>query len=242
MATWITHLMIADGVLERIPNLDRHGFCVGNIAPDCNVENEDWTAFTPSREVTHWMQGERKKASDCDAFCDEYILKRKDKIKSAEEYAFLLGYYSHLITDAAFQVMIRDEDRVREVWMRIKADEELSAAGTGMDETWDSVKRLIPKKDRISEIYAMEAEYLNNYPNSGYLTEIIPLKSFPDYIDYLPQGSIVRKICAMGYLPDLDKSINKFITMSKDEYANFVEDTIQLVVKQFAEKNLLNIL
>lgn len=242
MATWITHLMIADGVLERIPNLDRHGFCVGNIAPDCNVENEDWTAFTPSREVTHWMQGERKKASDCDAFCDEYILKRKDKIKSAEEYAFLLGYYSHLIADAAFQVMIRDEDRVREVWMRIKADEELSAAGTGMDETWDSVKRLIPKKDRISEIYAMEAEYLNNYPNSGYLTEIIPLKSFPDYIDYLPQGSIVRKICVMGYLPDLDKSINKFITMSKDEYANFVEDTIQLVVKQFAEKNLLNIL
>lgn len=242
MATWITHLMIADGVLERIPNLDRHGFCVGNIAPDCNVENEDWTAFTPSREVTHWMQGERKKASDCDAFCDEYILKRKDKIKSAEEYAFLLGYYSHLITDAAFQVMIRDEDRVREVWMRIKADEELSAAGTGMDETWDSVKRLIPKKDRISEIYAMEAEYLNNYPNSGYLAEIIPLKSFPDYIDYLPQGSIVRKICVMGYLPDLDKSINKFITMSKDEYANFVEDTIQLVVKQFAEKNLLNIL
>ena len=242
MATWITHLMVADGVLERIPNLDRHGFCVGNIAPDCNVENEDWTAFTPSREVTHWMQGERKKASDCDAFCDEYILKRKDKIKSAEEYAFLLGYYSHLITDAAFQVMIRDEDRVREVWMRIKADEELSAAGTGMDETWDSVKRLIPKKDRISEIYAMEAEYLNNYPNSGYLTEIIPLKSFPDYIDYLPQGSIVRKICVMGYLPDLDKSINKFITMSKDEYANFVEDTIQLVVKQFAEKNLLNIL
>ena len=240
MATWITHLMIADGVLERIPNLDRHGFCVGNIAPDCNVENEDWTAFTPSREVTHWMQGERKKASDCDAFCNEYILKRKDKIKSAEEYAFLLGYYSHLITDAAFQVMIRDEDRVREVWMRIKADEELSAAGTGMDETWDSVKRLIPKKDRISEIYAMEAEYLNNYPNSGYLTEIIPLKSFPDYIDYLPQGSIVRKICVMGYLPDLDKSIDKFITMSKDEYANFVEDTIQLVVKQFAEKNLLN--
>ena len=78
--------------------------------------------------------------------------------------------------------MIRDEDSVREVWMRIKADEELSAAGTGMDETWDAVKRLIPKKDRISEIYAMEAEYLNNYPNSGYLTEIIPLKSFPDYI------------------------------------------------------------
>ena len=239
MATWITHLMIADGVLERIPNLDRHGFCVGNIAPDCNVENEDWTDFTPSREVTHWMQSERKKASDCDAFCDEYILKRKDKIKSAEEYAFLLGYYSHLITDAAFQTMIRDEERIRSTWMRIKADEELSIAVADMDETWDSVKRLVPKKDRMREIYAMEAEYLSDHPNSGYLTEILLLKSFPDYIDYLPQGSIVRKIGVMGYLPDPDKSINKFITMSKDEYANFVEDTIQLVVKQFAEKKLV---
>ena len=91
----------------------------------------------------------------------------------------------------------------------------------------------------MREIYAMEAEYLSDHPNSGYLTEILLLKVFPDYIDYLPKGSIVRKICVMGYLPELDKSINQFITMSRDEYANFVEDTIQLVVKQFAEKNLI---
>ena len=229
MATWITHLMIADGVLERIPNLDKHGFCVGNIAPDCNVENEDWTAFTPSREITHWMQGERKKASDCDAFCHEYILKRKDKIKSAEEYAFLLGYYSHLITDAAFQAMIRDEDRVRSVWMRIKADEELSIAGAGMDETWDSVKNLIPKKDRMREIYVMEAEYLSDHPNSGYLTEILTLKSFPDYIDYLPQGSIVRKIGVMGYLPEAGELSTEFISISKEEYDTFTIKAINTV-------------
>lgn len=239
MATWITHLRIADGVLERIPSLDRHGFCVGNIAPDCNVENEDWTSFTPSREITHWMQGERKEASDCDAFCDEYILKRKDKIKSAEEYAFLLGYYSHLITDAAFQAMIRDDERVKAIWLRIKADDSLCAAGLSMEETWESVKRLIPKKDRLREIYAMEAEYLSEHPNSGYLTEIITLKTFPDYIDYLPKGCIVRKIGVMGYLPERDETLNKFITLSKDEYANFVEDTIQLVADQFDAKKLL---
>ena len=43
MASWVTHLMIADGVLARLPDLDRRGFCVGSIAPDCNVENADWT-------------------------------------------------------------------------------------------------------------------------------------------------------------------------------------------------------
>ncbi len=239
MATWVTHLMIADGVLKRLLGLHRRGFCVGNIAPDCNVENDDWTAFTPSRKVTHWMQGERKKASDCDAFCEAYILRRKCEIKSTEEYAFLLGYYAHLITDAAFQAMIRDEARVRATWMRIKADGEWGVAGAGMDETWDSVKRLIPKKDRMREIYAMEAAYLRGHPNSGYLTEILPLQYFPDYIDYLPQGSIVRKIGVMGYLPEPDKSINRFISISEDEYANFVEDTIRLVVKQFADKHLV---
>ena len=81
MATWVTHLMIADAVLKQFPGLDRRGFCVGNIAPDCNVENADWTAFTPSRAVTHWMQGERKNAADCDVFYKEYIAKRRGQIR-----------------------------------------------------------------------------------------------------------------------------------------------------------------
>ncbi len=91
----------------------------------------------------------------------------------------------------------------------------------------------------MREIDAIEAEYLSEHPKSGYLAEILPLKSFPDYIDYLPQGCIVRKVGIMGYLPEPEKSMNKFITISKDEYADFVEDTIQLVAKQFIEKNLV---
>ena len=60
MAGWITPMRIADEVLQQLPELDRLGFCMGSIAPDCNVENEDWTAFTPPREVTHWMSGNSK--------------------------------------------------------------------------------------------------------------------------------------------------------------------------------------
>ena len=90
MATWITHLMIADRVLERVPQLDKKGFCVGNIAPDCNVENEDWTQFVPSREVTHWMSADRKIATDCERFYQEYIENRKHEIGSEQELAFLL--------------------------------------------------------------------------------------------------------------------------------------------------------
>ena len=60
MAQWISHLIVADQVLESLPMLCRHEFCVGNIAPDCNLVNDDWTVFTPSREITHWMNGNRK--------------------------------------------------------------------------------------------------------------------------------------------------------------------------------------
>ena len=235
MATWVTHLMIADSVLQHFPSLDRHGFCIGNIAPDCNVENEDWSAFTPSREVTHWMQGERKKASDCDAFYDEYIAKRRAGIQSAEEYAFLMGYYAHLITDAAFQKMIRDEDRVKAVWKRIKENENLREQSAGIEESWDNAKKLIPKRVWVGHIYSLEAEYLNAHPDSGYLTEILPLKAFPDYIDYLPKGAIVRKIGVMGYLPKLNEDLGEWIAISREEYEAYIQETIQLILKQFSE-------
>ena len=235
MATWVTHLMIADSVLQHFPSLDRRGFCVGNIAPDCNVENEDWTAFTPSREVTHWMQGARKKASDCDAFYDEYIAKRRDRIQSAEEYAFLMGYYAHLITDAAFQKMIRDEDRVKAAWKRIKANEDLLAHAVGMEETWDNAKKLIPKRVWGGHIYSLEAEYLEAHPDSGYLTEILPLKEFPDYIDYLPEGAIVRKIGVMGYLPKINEGLGEWIALSREEYEAYIQETTQTILKRFSE-------
>ena len=235
MATWVTHLMIADSVLQHFPSLDRHGFCIGNIAPDCNVENEDWTAFTPSREVTHWMQGERKKASDCDAFYDEYIAKRRDHIQNTEEYAFLMGYYAHLITDAAFQKMIRDENRVKAAWKRIKKNENLRERSAGMDETWDNAKKLIPKRVWVGHIYSLEAEYLNAHPDSGYLTEILPLKAFPDYIDYLPKGAIVRKIGVMGYLPEINESLGEWIAISREENEAYIQETIQTIVDRFSE-------
>jgi hypothetical protein len=225
--------MIADSVLQHFPGLDRHSFCVGNIAPDCNVENEDWTAFTPSREVTHWMQGERKKASDCDDFYEQYIAKRR--IQSPEEYAFLMGYYAHLITDASFQKMIRDEDRVKAVWKRIKENEDLRQRSEGMEETWDNAKKLIPKRVWVSHIYSLEAEYLKAHPDSGYLTEILTLKEFPDYIDYLPKGAIVRKIGVMGYLPRINEDLGEWIAISREEYEAYLQETIQLILKRFSE-------
>ena len=231
MATWVTHLMIADSVLETLSKLDKHSFCVGNIAPDCNVENEDFTQFVPSREVTHWMSADRKVASDCDRFYDAYIENRKHEIDTNEELSFLLGYYAHLIADAEFQRYIRDPERVASSWERIKKHPELSAKAETMPETWDSVKKLINRTERMKDINTIEAKYLEKHPDSGYLTVVLGLESFPDYIDYLPTGAIVRKIGVMGYLPKAETGIYPFIAMTRDEYSTFVKNATELVIR-----------
>ena len=124
MANWITHTRIADILINKGLDIDIKGFCIGNIAPDCNVENEDWTAYIPSTEVTHFMRKSKNKTtSDYEGFFKQFI---KDKtFESKEEYSFLLGYYSHLITDAQYQRFIRDNDRLISCFNRIKSNIEI---------------------------------------------------------------------------------------------------------------------
>ena len=226
MSTWVTHMMVADKVLQQVPNLSKHEFFVGNIAPDCHVENEDWTSFTPSREVTHWMQGTRKLVADCDRFLHEYV-GRKENLDH-KEASFLFGYYAHLVTDAEFQRWIRDEERIKAAWTRIKKHPELSQLAVGMEETWDSVKILINRKERVKDIFSIEREYLDLHPESGYLTDIIGLTEFPDYIDYLPAGAIARKVKVMGFIPKKEVSQYPYVGMSVEEYYCFVENAARL--------------
>ena len=229
MAEWVTHIWVADEVLKLLPQLDRHGFCVGNIAPDCNLLNDEGTDFVPSRQITHWMNSARKTADDCIEFYDKYVLSRRDEIKTKEELSFLLGYYSHLITDAEIQRTIRDPGRVAASWGRIKKVPELAEKASGLLEDWDTVKRIFPKEDRMKDFFYIEWEYLNTHPDSGWFTEIKGLEYFPDYIDYLPEQSISKKIKLMYYEPANEKSTYPFVAFSREEYSGFIERTIRLV-------------
>lgn len=236
MATWVTHLMIADKVMERVDGLCRHEFCVGNIAPDCNVENEAWTSFAPPREVTHWMSGPRKSPGDCERFYREYVEKRRAENAPAQELSFLLGYYVHLLADGLFQEMIRDPERVRAVWGRIRACPKLREKGVGLPETWDSVKLLLPKGEREKDIAALERAYLDEHPDSGYCTEILGLRAFPDYIGYLPEGAIARKVGIMGRLPERERGERSYTGISREEYWGFVERAAGLATEKLLAK------
>ncbi len=231
MALWVTHLMIADRVLKKLPHLDARGFCVGSIAPDCNQENADWTEFTPPREVTHWMNGKIKDEDDCDRFRDVYFLSRESEIETDEEYAFLLGYYAHLITDAMYMQFLMEENRVKATWQRILADEEAVKRAEGLECTWKNIRTVLPKEIRFAEIGAIERKYLDEHPDSGFIRYILPLTDFPDYIDYLPKGAIRRKIGVMGVVPEPLKAGKTFIGITEEELYGFVGSAAEFVIQ-----------
>ena len=145
-----------------------------------------------------------------------------------------------MITDAVFQNFIRDENIVKAVWRRIYADEQLREKVKCYPEDWNSVRIIIPKNIRMAEINTIEAEYLKEHPDSGYMTEIIHLKEFPDYIDYLPHDCIVRKIRIMGQIPEVDGNIMNPITISRVEHQLFVDHTAELVLRRLREKGCVS--
>lgn len=234
MANWITHMRIADEVLRRLPDLDQPGFCMGSIAPDCNVENEGWTAFTPSREVTHWMSGQSKYKTfdDCETFCDRCIQGRR--FADPQERSFYLGYYAHLIVDVMWTEFTLNEQRVQAMWRRISAVPELAEKAQDAPETYESIRQLFAKPLRSADVIALENEYLYTHPQTAYLTVLQTVRSFPDYLDYLPKGAILRKIGVMGSVPERYTGTIKEIFFTREEMEQYIADTCDEIVKRLS--------
>jgi hypothetical protein len=99
MATWITHLRIAENLLGLFPDLDPARFAVGNIAPDSGIPDEKWEKFSPPPEVTHFgnFQGAARELADME-FYRQYLLPLRGTGNIAL-VSFRSGYFFHLITD-----------------------------------------------------------------------------------------------------------------------------------------------
>ena len=236
MANWITHLRIADGVLRLVPELDPTGFCMGSIAPDCNVENEDWTQFTPSREMTHWMKGKTKLTADCEGFYRQYLSGRT--FAACEERSFFLGYYAHLLADADFSRFLLDEQRVQAMCRRLRAVPELSARMTGLPDTYHAVRSIFSRSERMADIHALESEFLHSHPDTSYLTVLQHVKHFPDYLDFLPPGAIVRKIGVMGGIAPKCEQPPLQVFVTRTELDEWTEEATLLIAGRIRNHSL----
>lgn len=106
MGTWISHLRIAENLLQIIPNLDEVSFTFGSLAPDSGLPNADWTIFDPPKEVSHFIPtGETERGIQDLVFYRDHLLKCDRRTEPAL-YCFLLGYFFHLVSDKLWTVRV----------------------------------------------------------------------------------------------------------------------------------------
>jgi hypothetical protein len=105
MATWITHLRIAELFHKRVEVRSFPYYLIGNLAPDSGKLNDDRLTYTPSSDSSHYRDRTCNKWYSKDlVFYSEYC----SKVLSQNEdyYSFCLGYYHHLVVDVLWGYFI----------------------------------------------------------------------------------------------------------------------------------------
>jgi hypothetical protein len=101
MASWLTHLRVAEMIKQKVSEIDFPYLIIGSIAPDSGVPDESQRNYTPSKEVTHCRYQKDGNVADMDetVFFDSYLVPEKIMTRSDSTRSFLWGYYFHLLTD-----------------------------------------------------------------------------------------------------------------------------------------------
>lgn len=121
MASWLTHLRIAEKIKQKIDGIDLPYFMIGSIAPDSGVPDESDRNYIPSKEVTHMRYEKDDYETDMDesAFYNSYLVPERLMIRSDSSRSFLWGYYFHLISDKLWL-----EDCFKPLKVRFESEEE----------------------------------------------------------------------------------------------------------------------
>ena len=158
MATWITHLRIAEAVMLCFPGLPEAEFAIGNIAPDSGEAQADGLSYMPPKSVSHFLNGGR---ADFRLFLQKY----GDRLRCCgdSERSFYLGYISHLISDAIWseQVYAPLKSKYKE---RIEKD--YPAFVWDVKRDWYDLDHLFLKKHpdfHLYEVYSAENGIENTY-------------------------------------------------------------------------------
>ena len=179
MGTWISHLRIADKLLDRLTEVDSTAFIFGSLAPDSGVPNDDWSEYDPPKQITHFLvngPGENN-IHDLDFF--RQYLQNCDRKAEPEIYSFRLGYFFHLVCDRLWAERIGTTSR--------ESYPDLFASHSEAD-AWNLIKK---------DWYDLDHLYLQRHPDFNpwqiYLTAPIPQISLP-YLDQAAYESQVAYI------------------------------------------------
>src|SRR5258706_575226 len=171
MGTWISHLRIAEKLLEHFPELDEVTFTFGNLSPDSGIPNADWTQFDPPKEITHFLRkGEGEHAIHDLVYYEQYLanIKPQDDMKL---YSFRLGYFFHLICDI--------------MWARRIATTTKKEFKSLFDE--NPTKAINIVKD---DWYGLDQIYVREHPESNFWGVIMANQNPASYLPFVEEGAL----------------------------------------------------
>lgn len=208
MATWMAHLRVAEGILERFSTLQRQAFLMGTIAPDSGIPNADWTSYTPDKETSHFkVNGELEP----DEFVYKYMTEEQWSRYNDTQKAFYLGYYTHLLTDCRW---------VEKIY-RPKAE---------------SFAHQKPK-DKMQMIWAFKSDwydldhlYFRKHPDFSAFLEYEQAKDFRNtFMEEFSEDAFEnRRVYITGFYREQHENLDR-------EYSYLNEDTMDTFVAETAE-------
>lgn len=173
MATWMAHFRVAELVLHSVTIQSISEFAVGSIGPDCGVPNQDWSQFTPPKEISHYHDPKTNRI-DAERFYSQFCR------SNSEKSDFYLGYYIHLLCDIHWSETIWTKKKAhyakqlnenpRFVWMMKK-------------DWYDLDKKYIQEHklktfDSFKSIEAFPNVYLPFYPQEAFSNQIRYISNF----------------------------------------------------------------
>ncbi|MHA1915523.1 MAG: zinc dependent phospholipase C family protein [Promethearchaeota archaeon] len=228
MATWGAHFRIAENILKVYPSLNRSIFAIGSIAPDGGVPNENWTSFTPPKEISHFtISNDNFLENKLDKFIlndIDFFLKyvKEINIKSLRSSdSFLLGYFTHLITDNLWNYYI----------MRPLKDDYLNELRRDPNFIW-KVK---------TDWYDLDKIFITENKDSIFWTDFLKAEYTEDFLDFLPREGIQRQ---MEYIKRIYQISNEeylkiagkeFIYLKKNEMNDFIQDSTEVILKTLVQ-------
>ena len=216
MATWVAHFRMAQAILAQGYDFHRQMFLIGNIAPDSGSLGEDRLSYIPDKSVSHWRNDDD--VIEPERFYETHLAQHPD---NDEEYAFLVGFYCHLVADYEW---------IERVW-KPKITTPLYAEPIAEDKQfiWEI------KKDW----YGLDFLYLYEHPDSIFYTDFVQIESVPDYLPDFPQGSFTNRAqdTKAFYLNEPDWDLDRpYIYLNREEWDTYVNETIQVISDALQDK------
>lgn len=217
MASWMVHFRIADRLMDYLKVYEEE-FIVGNIGPDCGEPNEDWSAFYPSANVTHWKETEDKSGIKSEDFYNTYINSNIEISKKS----FYLGYYVHLLTDVLWR---------EKVYLPVK---------NNYMENFAKDKNFVWKVKE--DWYDLDHKYLKTNKEFRTFRIFDKIKTFPNkYLEYYSNQAFEKQIKYISefYNSEHENLEREYPYMTEDQMNLFVDEAVEEIKMKLIQKKMI---